>query len=67
VDYAVLEDHTRSQIKPDKDHRDLIAQLGALLLLDAADLDEQALTPRGRTLDEAEWMNLTDELATEPA
>ena len=61
LDYDALEAHTRSQLDPDKEHRDLIAQLGALLLLDAADLDEQSTKPKERKLTEAEWMGLASE------
>jgi hypothetical protein len=61
LDYDALEAHTRSQLDPDNEHRDLIAQLGALLLLDAADLDEQSTKPKERKLTEAEWMGLASE------
>lgn len=63
-DLAVLEAHTETQLAPDTDHRDLVAQLGALLLLDAADLDQQALSPRDRSLSETEWLNAAAEFST---
>ncbi len=64
VDFQVAEDYTREQLPEDKEHRDLIAQLGALLLLDAADLDEQSMATRDRTLNKTEWLNAADEFST---
>jgi len=64
MDFQRVEEHTRDQLPEDKDHRDLIAQLGALLLLDAADLDEQSVSTRDRALSEAEWLNAAEEFSS---
>ena len=41
---------------------DLIAQVGAPLVLDAADIDEQTVAPRGRARDEDEWLSAVPDL-----
>ena len=64
--YKALEEHTRGLLHPDTDHKDLIAQLGALLLLDVGDRDEQSANPRDRTLTEEEWMNMAADLSSTP-
>jgi hypothetical protein len=63
-DFSGLVAHTQDQVAPDMDHRGLIAQLGALLLLDAADLDQQSSSPRDRSLSETEWLTAASEFSS---
>ena len=63
TNYSGIKAHAKSQIEPDTSHRTLIAQLGALLLLDSVDIDEQDMAPRDRSISETEWMGATREFS----
>lgn len=47
------------------EHQDLIAQLGALIALDAIDLDQQDQEARDRTLTQNEWLSAAVAMADE--
>lgn len=61
ADFEGIESSNLANIKPETDHRELMAQLGALLLLDAVDLNEQSVKPKDRTLDQTEWMSAAND------
>jgi hypothetical protein len=63
VSYDVLHAESKQRIDPEKDHVDLIAQLAALLVLDAADLNEKDVSPKERSLNQLEWMGAATDLS----
>jgi len=62
ISYDKAKATAKERIPEDTKHRDLAAQLAALLLLDAADVNEQDVSPRDRTLSVEEWTEAANDL-----
>ena len=45
------------------EHKDLVAQLGALMVLDIVDIDESSTRVRDRSISEHEWMSAADDFS----
>lgn len=56
VGFEQMEWQTAQNLPPETEHRDLIAQLVALLIIDIVDVDEANKDVRDRTVSEGEWM-----------
>ena len=65
VDFDTLQGHVYQQLDPEMDNKDLVAQLGALLVMDAVDLDQRDAEVRERTLDQAEWTDGATDLGSD--
>lgn len=63
VDYDDMFEGTREALPRDTDHRDLVAQLGARIALDAADSDQRGEAVQDRELSVEEWTAVARELA----
>jgi hypothetical protein len=55
VAFGELQTGTEAALPANTDHKDLVAQLGARIALDAADQDEQAKAVKDRSLTGGEW------------
>ena len=55
VGFEQMEWQTAQNLPPETEHRDLIAQLVALLIIDIVDVDEANKEVRDRTVSEGEW------------
>jgi len=56
VGFEKLESETKSELPEDMEHKDLVAQLAALLVIDVVDIDEASKDVRDRSISRAEWM-----------
>ena len=56
VDFKTLESGAKAQLPEDTDHKGLVAQLAALMVIDIVDLDESEKAVRDRTITSGEWM-----------
>ena len=56
VDFKSLESGAKAQLPEDMDHKGLVAQLAALMVIDIVDLDESEKAVRDRTITSGEWM-----------
>ena len=56
VGFEQMEWQTAQNLPPETEHRDLIAQLVALLIIDIVDVDEANKDVRDRSVSEGEWM-----------
>lgn len=56
VDFKTLEAGVEAQLPGDLDHKGLVAQLAALMVIDIVDLDESDKAVRDRTITSGEWM-----------
>lgn len=63
VDYDDMFAGTREALPGDTDHRDLVAQLGARIALDAGDTDQRRAPVKDRELSVEEWTAVARELA----
>ena len=55
VDFKTL-GRGQAQLPEDMDHKGLVAQLAALMVIDIVDLDESEKAVRDRTITSGEWM-----------
>ena len=62
VDFETLQSSTKAQLPADMDHRDLVAQLAALMVIDIVDLDEADKAVRDRTITSGEWMGAVNDV-----
>lgn len=58
-----IQSTTASELPRDTDHKDLVAQLGARISLDAVDRDERQKNVSDRRLSRTEWIQAAKELA----
>ncbi|MCP4806159.1 MAG: hypothetical protein GY913_05175 [Proteobacteria bacterium] len=58
-----IQSKTRQELPRDTDHKDLIAQLGARISLDAVDQDDRQKDVANRRLSRTEWVQAAKELA----
>ena len=56
VDFKTIEAGVETQLPADLDHKGLVAQLAALMVIDIVDLDESDKAVRDRTITSGEWM-----------
>ena len=56
VDYDTIKNATEDKLPDDQEHKGLIAQLAALMVLDIVDLDERETAVRDRAVSESEWL-----------
>jgi hypothetical protein len=56
VGFETIEAGAKAQLPEDMEHKDLVAQLAALMVIDIVDLDESDKAVRDRTLTSGEWM-----------
>jgi hypothetical protein len=65
VSYAEARDGILRDLPQETEHQDLIAQLGALIAMDAIDQDQQDEKARNRELTQDEWLNAAIAMADE--
>ena len=61
--YDELNEGTNKALPKDTDHKDLVAQLGARLALDAADTDQRSQKVQDRTISGKEWRTAAEGMA----
>ena len=62
VDFKTLEAGVETQLPADLDHKGLVAQLAALMVIDIVDLDESDKAVRDRTITSGEWMGAVNDV-----
>jgi len=62
VEYTSMKNAASEQLPEDADHKDLISQLAALLILDIVDLDERDKDVRDRGISRNEWATSVEDL-----
>ena len=63
VGFDRLQSETAKQLPEDTDHKDLVAQLAALLVIDVVDVDEAEKEVRDRTISHDEWMGAVNDFS----
>ena len=61
VGFETLESETLEQLPEDQEHKGLVAQLAALMVLDIVDLDERDKPVRERSIGQSEWMGAVND------
>jgi len=61
IGFDTLKAETLEKLPSDQDHKSLVAQLAALMVLDIVDLDEQDTAVRDRSIGESEWMSAVND------
>jgi len=61
VGFETLESETLEQLPEDQEHKGLVAQLAALMVLDIVDLDERNKPVRERSIGQSEWMGAVND------
>ena len=56
VGYDTIKDETVKNLPEEQEHKGLVAQLAALMVLDVVDLDERDAAVRDRTISQSEWL-----------
>ena len=65
ITYSEARDSILQGLPQETEHKDLIAQLGALIALDAIDQDQQDQAVRDRALTQEEWLAAAVAMANE--
>ena len=63
VGFERLQSQTESKLPEDAEHKGLISQLAALLVIDLVDIDEANKEVRDRTVSHEEWMGAVNEFS----
>ena len=61
VGYETIESQTLSKLPEDQDHKALVAELAALMVLDIVDIDERDKAVSERTISQPEWMGAVND------
>jgi hypothetical protein len=61
IGYDTLKEETLEKLPADQEHKGLVSQLAALMVLDIVDLDEQDTSVRDRSIGESEWMSAVND------
>ena len=63
IGFERLQSETGKQLPEDTEHKDLVAQLAALLVIDIVDIDEANKEVRDRSISHAEWMGAVQDFS----
>ncbi len=63
IGFDRLQSETGKQLPEDTEHKDLVAQLAALLVIDIVDIDEANKEVRDRSISHAEWMGAVQDFS----
>jgi hypothetical protein len=65
VSFDRLQAATEEQLPEDTDHKSLVSQLAALMVIDIVDIDEAEKEVRDRTVSHSEWMGAVSDFTSE--
>jgi hypothetical protein len=63
VGFSEVKAGVDEKLSESTEHKDLVAQLGALMVLDIVDIDESSTQVRDRSISEHEWMSAAEDFS----